>query len=132
MKQKKTSIRKTLIWSAMICILIINCIPEIINAEKQTSSEHNQQLYSPAFYDILMFGRIFCPHIEEEHLCFQAINVVCLIYDNYGSFPSWRLHYSSWFEHIKIPTYYLRESGFHTSRRIFVNTPANDLPEFEF
>jgi len=108
------------------CIIILLIMPVTIIAGQQSFSKKNQLIESPPAYYVIMFGRIFNPHIENNKLCFKAINVVCLIdelYDNNGR----ELYYLGWFKDVKIPKYY---TELHTFRRIFVHTGCNDLPEF--
>jgi len=108
------------------CIFILLTIPVITTAGQQSFSKKNQSIESPPNYYVIMFGRIFNPHIENNKLCFRALYVICLIDDLYDYNGS-ELYSLGWFRDVKIPTYYTK---FYTSRWIFVHTGCNDLPEF--
>jgi hypothetical protein len=109
-----------------ICIIIMLTMPMIATAKQQSFSKKSQSIESPPNYHIIMFGRIFNPHIENNNLCFRAINVICLVFDYYDySGASWKLYHLGWFRHMKISIYCIEH---WTSRRIFVNSGCNDLP----
>ena len=101
------------------CIFIMMTIP-VITIGGQQSFE------SPPSYYVIMFGRIFNPHIKNDKLCFRAINVICLIDEFYDS-NGWEIYYLGWFREVKIPKYY---TDLYTLRRIFVIIGCNELPEF--
>ena len=108
------------------CIITLLIMSVTITAGQQSFSKKNQSVESPPAYYVVMFGRIFNPHIENNKLCFKAINVICLIDELYVN-KGCKLYYLGWFKDVKIPKYYIE---LHTLRRIFVNTDCNDLPEF--
>ena len=108
------------------CIIILLTIPLIATAGQQSLSKTNQTIESLPQYYVIMFGRISNPHIENNKLCFKALNVICSIDDFYED--SGRvLYYLEGFKDVKIPTYYFK---LYTFRWILVHTGCNDLPEF--
>jgi hypothetical protein len=127
MKMEKNKIEKMINRGIIsFCVIILLTMPLMSTAGQQPLSKINQAIESLPNYHVIMFGRIFNPHVENNKLCFKAINVICLIddfYDDSGRVP----YYLEGFRDVKIPTYYFK---LHAFGWIFVHTGCNDLPEF--
>ena len=110
----------------LLCLIILLTLPVITTAKQQSFSKNYKSSDSPPAYMILMFGRIFNPHIENNKICFRAINVICII-DEFYVEDGFKIYYLGWFRDVKVPIHF---GACLNAKRIFIITGSSELPEF--